>query len=458
MSRPRFIEDWRLQLFYRYATVGGGGSATGARLKRWRERRRITGSAQEVYNEVVLRVILESVPAAVVMQGPRPSVRIGGDVAPQFAGEVQFCLRCFDSVGEIDDAVAEILRPQASPGWDHPEVLAALRHGEGHDCALISLPRMPFWNKSDGTKSTAEKEHIRLRAQALANGIKMPYEEKIHHAEKVISEALKRRVRWALSYSGGRDSTVLGHMLLNLGLTGIPHVSSNTRMEYPETLKMLRSWAERIHEEGMNLNVVFPKDRPNTLWKKIGVPLWSKEIAYKFRQFNRISGRSISKYVPPELHESFRKLKESGMKVTDECCYYLKKKPMKEWDIANGVHGHFTGLRCAESRARRLMWITSGSLYYVEQKALWLCNPLSFWSDADVARYLEENNLVVLKPDTPNGGSGCVTCMFGCLSRASEGVANNMQDLKTRNPKLWLAALDDWGYREPLDLLGIPYE
>jgi len=32
-----------------------------------------------------------------------------------------------------------------------------------------------------------------------------------------------------------------------------------------------------------------------------------------------------------------------------------------------------------------------------------------------------------------------------------------MQDLKTRNPKMHAAALDDWGYRAVLDELGIPY-
>jgi len=33
-----------------------------------------------------------------------------------------------------------------------------------------------------------------------------------------------------------------------------------------------------------------------------------------------------------------------------------------------------------------------------------------------------------------------------------------MQDLKTRNPKMWLEALDAWGYRVVLDELGVPYE
>jgi hypothetical protein len=33
-----------------------------------------------------------------------------------------------------------------------------------------------------------------------------------------------------------------------------------------------------------------------------------------------------------------------------------------------------------------------------------------------------------------------------------------MQDLKTRNPKMWEAALTEWGYEEVLDTLNIPYE
>jgi hypothetical protein len=89
---------------------------------------------------------------------------------------------------------------------------------------------------------------------------------------------------------------------------------------------------------------------------------------------------------------------------------------------------------------------------------LWVANPLAFWTLENIEQWLSDHKLTVLRPDTPTGGSGCTVCMFGCQARAAEGTKNNLQDLKERNRKIYDAALNDWGYREVLDALNIPYE
>lgn len=334
----------------------------------------------------------------------------------------------------------------------------ALKHREPMDCAIIALPKMDFWNNPK--KTEAQKRHIKDRAQTLQAGINLSYQDKLSHARKVIHQALEVGVDWALSYSGGRDSTALSHMMVEiLGHKEIPHVMSNTRMEYPETIKMMGVWYRRMRAQGVECVQVFPDQRPKELWPKIGVPLWSKELAYKYRQFARPTSTKIPRHTPEPYHEAFRLAKSLNLKITEKCCDYLKKKPMKAWGDSRGIKGNFTGVRCSESRARRLAWITRGALYQsVTHGNRWIANPLAFWTEADVTNYLALHGIEVLAPDTLNGGSGCVTCMFGCSLRALEKENNNMQDLKTRNPKMWKAALDDWGYREVLDKLGIPYE
>jgi 3'-phosphoadenosine 5'-phosphosulfate sulfotransferase (PAPS reductase)/FAD synthetase len=334
-----------------------------------------------------------------------------------------------------------------------------LKHREAMDCDLVTLPRMAFWNNS--VKTAEQKAHIIDRAQTLQAGINRPFEDKLLHARKVIKQSLEvAGVNWAVSYSAGRDSTALSHLMTEeIGIRHVPHIMSNTRMEYPETLQMFKVWKLWLAERGVECHQVFPEMRPKELWPLIGVPLWSKQIAYKYRKFAASKSDKIPAHTPEDLHDQFRQAKAAGLKITEKCCDYLKKKPMKKWDKENNVQGHFTGVRCSESRARRLAWITSGALYQaVHHGGLWISNPLAFWTDADVARYLDERKIHVLRPDTLSGGSGCVTCMFGCRSRAQEGTPNAMQDLKTRNPKMWQTALDDWGYREVLDQLGIPYE
>ena len=338
------------------------------------------------------------------------------------------------------------------------EVEAALRHREASDCALITLPPMTWWNSQQ--KTPEQKAHIINRAQTLQAGINMPFEMKCRHTEKIIRRALEQPFQWAMSYSGGRDSTVLSHyMVYGMGITSVPHVMSNTRMEYPESVQQVNRWFKDLRELGVDCHTVFPDVRPNVLWKQIGVPLWSKEIAYKYRKFERSKSDKISPHVPANLHEQFRLAKRQGLKITEKCCEYLKKKPMHQWDKLHGITAHFTGVRCSESRARRLAWIQKGALYQaVTHHNMWIANPLAFWTEADVEFYLRENGISILKPDTFNGGSGCVTCLFGSSARAKEGTLNAMQELKISNPKMHACALDTWGYREVLDTLNIPYE
>jgi len=256
---------------------------------------------------------------------------------------------------------------------------AAMRHREANDCSLVMLPNPSFWNNKN--KTDEEKQEIKDRAQTLQAGIRLSYDEKVAHAEKVIRMALDldiqgqpmvppgptAGVKWALSYSGGKDSTVLSHlMVFGMGLK-LPHVMSNTRMEYPETLKQVTKWYAMLREWGVECHTAYPDAKPKDLWKKIGA------------LYNSVSHRQ------------------------------------------------------------------------------WIANPLAFWTQEDVERYLDDNDIRPIRIPTVRGGSGCVTCMFGC-HLVEKGKPNALQELAVLNPKMHAAALDDWGYRPVLDLLGIPYE
>lgn len=240
--------------------------------------------------------------------------------------------------------------------------LLAMEERDPFSCTAITMPAMSFWNQSAKTES--QKRHIIDRANTLQKGINLPVHSKLDITERIIKRAFQvEGVKWAISYSGGRDSTVLSHIVVERMGIRVPHVMSNTRMEYPETIQQVKNWYERMRAQGVECHTCFPKRRPNELWKSIGVPLWSKEVAYKYRKFAKSASDKISKHVPEHLHAAFRKAKALGLKITDKCCDELKKKPMKAWDKEHGIGGHFMGVRCAESRARRLAWIQKGALY-----------------------------------------------------------------------------------------------
>lgn len=336
------------------------------------------------------------------------------------------------------------------------EQKAAIRHREAHDCSLIMLPWPEWWNNKE--KTPEQQQEIKDRAQTLQAGLRMDYGDKLRHTRKIIEKALEQDATWALSYSAGGDSTVLSHIMVEgMGLK-TPHVMSNTRMEYPETNTNKNRRYATLRALGVPCDTAYPDVRPKDLWKEIGVPLWSKQIAYKYRKFFNSPNDVMSKAVPENLRSVFRKLKAAGIKVTDECCKKLKKDPMKKWDKANGITGHFTGVRCGESRDRRLGWIINGSLYFAKTHRIWISNPLAFWTADDIKTYMAVNQIEYIRPNNRRGGSGCTTCMFGCHIQQREGQLNTLQELATTNPRMYQTALDDWGYREALEVAGIPFE
>ena len=73
-----------------------------------------------------------------------------------------------------------------------------------------------------------------------------------------------------LSFSGGKDSTVLKHIIDNMGIN-VPSVFVNTGLEYPEIQKFAMSQE--------NVTVVRPKMMFTEVLKQYGYPIISKEVS-----------------------------------------------------------------------------------------------------------------------------------------------------------------------------------
>jgi 3'-phosphoadenosine 5'-phosphosulfate sulfotransferase (PAPS reductase)/FAD synthetase len=160
---------------------------------------------------------------------------------------------------------------------------------------------------------------------------------------------------YALSYSGGKDSHFLYWFIKNyLKDSDIEIVGVNTRMEHPEI-------SSRIHR---NCDVVLlPQYKPYEVMNKYGSPLLSKlhdEYISRFQRgsralstMNYINGNLTNsnsrfklpkKYVEPLINN------ELPM-VSNKCCYYLKKKPMVDYQKKTGKK-LILGVRGSESLLR----------------------------------------------------------------------------------------------------------
>jgi 3'-phosphoadenosine 5'-phosphosulfate sulfotransferase (PAPS reductase)/FAD synthetase len=122
-------------------------------------------------------------------------------------------------------------------------------------------------------------------AQRLAELQALPLERKIQ-----ISQA--RIIEWyqhyngnvVVSFSGGKDSTVLLHMVRKLYLD-VRAVFSNTGLEYPEIQKFAKSFDL--------VDTVTPKMRFDQVLSTYGYPLISKEVAEAIYYARRIRSQVV---------------------------------------------------------------------------------------------------------------------------------------------------------------------
>jgi 3'-phosphoadenosine 5'-phosphosulfate sulfotransferase (PAPS reductase)/FAD synthetase len=164
-----------------------------------------------------------------------------------------------------------------------------------------------------------------------------------------------------VSFSGGKDSTIL-HYLIDLALpnNNIPRVFINTGIEYNaivEFVKDMQKTDHRIIIINSNVNI-------KQMLEKYGYPFKSKEHSLKVRQWQNGSRvKSIiyykemqgkSKYACPKklLYQYDDDFK---IKLSDKCCYKLKKEPILKWQRENNKSITITGMRKAEGGHRENM-------------------------------------------------------------------------------------------------------
>ena len=139
-------------------------------------------------------------------------------------------------------------------------------------------------------------QYLAYRRDTLASLRSMPLEAKIIQTKYLINQAVKTfgEDHCYISYSGGKDSTVLSHITKQL-YPNILHLFANTTNEYPETLKHIQ-W--EIKENHTNIMIVYPIDSKGEMWnfKKIVEQWVSYVLQTRFKRHQNISTRKNSSY------------------------------------------------------------------------------------------------------------------------------------------------------------------
>lgn len=272
-----------------------------------------------------------------------------------------------------------------------------------------------------------------------------------------------------ISFSGGKDSTVLLHLVRSI-YPNVEAVFSNTGLEYPELVDFVKSKE--------NVTMVRPKKSFKQVIEDEGYPIVSKKVARAIRDLQNptennvnirnlyITGKTMKGYDCPsrKLPKKWYKLIDAPFKVSEKCCDNLKKNPIKQYERLSKKRP-IIGTMAAESKMREKEYIKSGCNSFKEGKEN--CTPLGFWTEQDILQYIYENKLEIasvygdiVKADgklktTGEQRTGCIFCAFGCHMEVGE---NRFQRLKKTHPKLHGYCMDQLGMREVLEYIDVKCE
>lgn len=275
-----------------------------------------------------------------------------------------------------------------------------------------------------------------------------------------------------ISFSGGKDSTVLKHLVESvLGAGTIPVVFVDTGLEYPEVRRFATKRADVVLRPEMRFDEVI---------KTYGYPVISKEVANTISgakpgntRWLKLQGELIDPHTGKPSVFNIPKwgfMLDAPFKVSDKCCDIMKKRPAHKYEKETG-RKPFLGLLACESLKRRRSWEKTGCNAYDKQDPQ--SQPMAFWTEQDILEYIKRFNLeyasvygdIVENEDgmlktTLCDRTGCIFCGFGCHMEKGE---NRFQRMKKTHPRQYdycMRPVEEkgLGMREVLEYIGVPYE
>ena len=256
-----------------------------------------------------------------------------------------------------------------------------------------------------------------------------------------------------VSFSGGKDSTVLLHLVRSV-FPEVEGVFSNTGLEFKEVVDFVKTKE--------NITMVRPEKSFIQVITQYGYPAISKKTSRMISDCQNPTDKNItsrtlylSDYTKNKKGETIKNnsfkiankwkyIIDSDIKVSEKCCHYLKKAPIKKYEKIIGkrpIIGTMTG----ESKMRESAYLQRGACNSFDEKT-GSCLPLSFWTEQDILQYIKMFNLdyapvygdIVENEEgklktTGETRTGCIWCIYGSHMEKGE---TRFQRLERTHPDL----------------------
>lgn len=320
---------------------------------------------------------------------------------------------------------------------------------------MIAIARMPAFHigtrhmggGTDMSMTSACYGESSMPQENLDKLMALQMEDKVIYSKMIIQRFyIHQRGKVYVSYSGGKDSTVLLDLVRSL-YPEVPAVYSDTGLEFPEIREFVKNTP--------NVTMIRPEMSFREVIKTRGYPVVGKEVAHIIDAAQRgvpygLKMTTISRDETTFSKAHYAWLVDAPFRISSDCCKILKKKPMHVYEQESGRHA-IIGTKGIDSRLRMTNLQNLGSIQNEK------CTPLGIWTNEDIWQYIQSRDLPYCKIyDEGYNATGCIFCAFGIMQDRNRFVR-----LKATHPKQWeycMRPLDKGGLgmEEVCDFLGIP--